>query len=224
MILLSVLALFEQMVQGGYLAAIMTSIQTQFNMSTSKIGFIVSSFDIMGVFATPAVSYIGSRYNKCKIIAICGYFYVLGTAIYTFPYFFSPKYTVHVLNNPNTTTFSRDNQSDMFDSTVDMCKYRNVTVTAALSTTTSVISTITTTTTNALNYLTTTYDDGTGIACNRGSSVSWTYVMFILAQLFMSIGSAPLFSLGITYLTDNIEERKHASYTGIYILYISSFY
>lgn len=189
-------------------------------MSTGKIGFILSAFDIMGVIATPTLAYIGSRYNKCKIIGICGFFYVLGTIIYTFPYFFSPKYTVSMMNNPHTTMYSRDNNSDMFDSTVDMCKFRNAT-TAAATTTTLLMSTglFTTTphdnnlTTTTLSALTTT-QGSTDTPCVQDTDVSWTLAMFIIAQLFMSLGSAPLFSLGITYLCDNVEERKHASYTG----------
>jgi hypothetical protein len=41
--------------------------------------------------------------------------------------------------------------------------------------------------------------------------------MFIAGQLLMSLGTAPLFSLGITYLCDNIEERSHALFTGKYL-------
>lgn len=183
-------------------------------MSTGKIGLILSTFDIMGVVATPTLAYIGSRYNKCKIIGICGFFYVLGTVIYTLPYFFSPKYTVSLVNNPHTTMYSRDNNSDMFDSTVDMCKFRNVTTSLVMTTL------FTTTgdhliTDNATNFLTTTpAPDLAHTPCDRDTDVSWTYAMFIIAQLFMSLGSAPLFSLGITYLCDNVEERKHATYTG----------
>lgn len=38
--------------------------------------------------------------------------------------------------------------------------------------------------------------------------------MFIIGQLLMSLGTAPLFSHGITYLCDNLEERSHALFTG----------
>jgi len=80
-------------------------------MSTSKIGIILSSFDIMNLFATPLVSYFGSRYNKAKIIAVCSLIYAFGCIVFTFPYFFSDKYTVY------------GNNSDiLLNTTYDACK------------------------------------------------------------------------------------------------------
>ena len=43
----------------------------------------------------------------------------------------------------------------------------------------------------------------------------WSYYVFIAGQLAMSLGVSPLFTLGLTYLCDNLEERSHALYTGI---------
>lgn len=188
-------------------------------MSTSKIGFIVSSFDIMGVVATPTLSYMGSRYNKCKIIAICGFFYVMGAVIYTFPYFFSPHYTVTIDTSQDASLFNRDNYTESQDATVDMCKYRNSTSPSSSFLLSTLAPGASTLPIHLDENLTSHGDLNTTMhVCNRtqSSAVAWTYSMFIIAQLFMSIGSAPLFSLGITYLTDNIEERKHAFYTGIY--------
>jgi hypothetical protein len=73
MIILSVMVLASSMIVGGYLSAIITSLQTQYNMSTSKIGFILSSFDIMGVVATPLLSYVGSRYSKPRLLGKTNY-------------------------------------------------------------------------------------------------------------------------------------------------------
>lgn len=187
-------------------------------MSTSKIGFIVSSFDIMGVVATPTLSYMGSRYNKCKIIGTCGFFYVVGAIIYTFPYFFSPHYMVTIDTSLSASMYNRTNFSAPFDSTVDMCKNHNLT--SSIQTTTpnmAIWNSENPLPTISVNFPSIDHNKTNGSrVCNRTTSaVSWTYAMFIIAQLFMSIGSAPLFSLGITYLTDNIEERKHAFYTGI---------
>lgn len=201
-------------------------------MSTSKTGFIVSSFDIMGVLATPTLSYMGLRFNKCKIIALCGFFYVTGAIIYTLPYFFSPHYMVTVdgggvLTPGNLTTPTNYTIVHTLDSTVDMCKSTTSFSTMTPTKSPSIFtlppppaalrlgggdnnSTVNGTMKNmtAAKHST---------VCNRtstNSAVAWTYPMFIIAQLFMSIGSAPLFSLGITYLTDNVEEKRHALFTG----------
>jgi predicted MFS family arabinose efflux permease len=92
--LLCLTALFTQMIQGGLISAIISSLQNQFNFSTSKIGYILSSFDIMSVFATPIVSYIGSRYNKARTIGICGFSYVVGSVLFALPFYLSPKYSI----------------------------------------------------------------------------------------------------------------------------------
>lgn len=196
--LLSFMGLFTSMIQGGYLSAIMTNLQTHFNISTSKVGLILASFDIMAVFATPLVSYIGSRYNKCRIIGVCGIFYVIGCVIYTLPYFLADKYVIQGYNSPDLNK----NKTDLFTDNIEFCKIKN---------TTSLLSIINnhTNQTNSTNV-----DSQASITCNRDFANMWPYYTFICGQLFMSIGSAPLFSLGVTYLCDNLEERLHAFYTG----------
>lgn len=229
MILLSFLALFMQMVQGGYLPAIMSSIQTQFNMSTSKIGFIVSSFDIMGIFATPIISYMGTRYNKCKLIGICGIFYTIGACIYTFPFFFGGKYVVKMMSTGLTSPVNIGNSSGSAnltiktESNVDMCKINSTTLSSyLLSTSTSARSLLSDSTIGSMTTFSTTNffnltSNETSTTCNRNVSTSWTYFLFIIAQLFMSMGSAPLFALGVTYLCDNTPERRHPLFTGLFL-------
>lgn len=195
LLLLSLMALFTSMIQGGYMSAVLTSLQTQFNMSTSKIGVILSSFDIMGVFATPLVSYFGSRYNKAKIIAVCSFLYAFGSIVFTFPYFFGERYTIY----GNLTVILQSN-STLFDT----CK-SNLNNSLLKSTTASSIVNSTILKTPQTNST---------ITCNRDISDEWPYFLFILGQLLMSWGIAPLFSLGITYLTDNSEEKYHAVFTG----------
>ena len=94
LVLLCLITLFSSMIQGGYISAILVSIQTQFNLSITKIGLILSCFDIMSLFALPVVSYIGSKYNKPRIISILSFVYCIGAILFIFPFFFDTKYTV----------------------------------------------------------------------------------------------------------------------------------
>lgn len=217
MILLSFMALFTQMIQGGYLSAIMTSLQTQFNLSTSKIGIILSCFDIMGVFATPLVSYIGSKYNKCRIIGICGIFYVFGSVIYTLPYFLGEKYVIKGYNPTNLNSSSSQlTVQDQQLNNIEVCKIKP----QQIKQTTSTRVILTENSSIVFNWTDLSLNSSSSensqdpLSCNRDFANQWPYYVFIIGQLFMSIGAAPLFSLGITYLCDNLEERKHASYTG----------
>lgn len=176
LILLALTSLCTSMIQGGYINAVTANLQTQYNIPTSKVGLIYSSFDIIGVFATPIVSYIGSRYNKCRVIGICGFVYALGATVFTFPYFFSNKYSISGASSNST-------------------HYNNVNICQPNATQ------------SALN-------SSLDVYCIGDASNSWPYYLFILGQLCMSVGIAPLFSLGIVFLCDNLDESKHALYTG----------
>jgi hypothetical protein len=71
LILISLMVLSSTMISGAYLPATSTSLQRQYNMPTSKIGIIISSYDIVSVFAIPIVSYYGdAKINRPRIIAI----------------------------------------------------------------------------------------------------------------------------------------------------------
>jgi MFS family permease len=215
------------MIQGGYISAIVTSIQTHFNFSTSKVGFILSSYDIMSVLAIPILSYMGTRYNKSKIIGICGFSYVLGAILFTFPYFFTNRYNIDRFLS-NTNGLSSDNPHEI-------CRIHTNT-TDFPTTTSNPISFVTSNiylgsnnsySVESFSFLstiitetaTTTYKNQTAQIdkkCQRDFANTWPYYIFILAQLFMSLGTSPIFSLGITYICDNLRETYHAFCTGKY--------
>lgn len=70
LILLSLMVLSSTMISSAYLSATSSSLQRQYNMPTSKIGIIISSYDIMSVFAIPLVSYYGdAKINRPRMIA-----------------------------------------------------------------------------------------------------------------------------------------------------------
>ena len=218
LVILIMMILASSMISGGFMSAVLTSLQTQFNLSTSKVGLILSSFDIMNVFATPLVSYIGSRYNKARLIAICAFFYCLGTVIFILPQILSNKY----IPKGAATGSSGSSNSSGTNSQYDFCEPLNTTTTVAeFNWTTSSFETTSTTITSLLQNLSSTNTPvqsttttSPSSSCNRDGKATWPYYVFILGQLFMSLGSSPIFSLGITYLCDNLEERLHAFYTG----------
>ena len=42
----------------------------------------------------------------------------------------------------------------------------------------------------------------------------WALAVFIAAMLILSIGSAPVYTLGPTYLYDNVEPKNYSLYAG----------
>lgn len=47
---------------------------------------------------------------------------------------------------------------------------------------------------------------------------SWTVWLFVLAQLFHGAGAAPLFTLGVTYIDENVSKKMSSIYLGEYLV------
>jgi MFS family permease len=186
-LILSLMILSYTMISSGYISGIMSSLQRQYNMPTSKIGIILSSFDIISIFSVPIVSYFGAKTNRPRLIAIFSLIYILGCGIFILPYFLGSKYIVNSSDKPVNTTI----ESLMYD-TFDLCKIIEDTDSQVLITRVK----------------------NNTVTCTRDNTNLWSYYVFITGQLAMSLGVSPLFSLGLTYLCDNVEERSHALYTG----------
>lgn len=191
---LSLMILAQTMISGGYISGIMSSLQRQYNMPTSKIGIIFSSFDIISIFAVPIISHLGAKTNRPRLISIFALIYILGCCIFTLPYFLGAKYIVNSSDKPINTTI----YNPMYD-LYDLCRLPNDTTIVLPSGGTIDTSDI---------------HSNETVKCQRDLTNSWSYYVFITGQLSMSLGVAPLFSLGLTYLCDNLDERAHALYTG----------
>jgi hypothetical protein len=150
------------------------------------------------------------------------------------PFFFGDKYTIYKysgdprarlnLTDENIFDIAGNDYELLMDSIgsanryvgkdglyhYDLCKAKSNMFINNLTTTRQII---TTTTTNTM--MTTTYGDGDDEpGCTRDNAESWPFYVFIGAQFCLSLGIAPLFSLGISYLCDNLDEKFHALYTG----------
>jgi hypothetical protein len=169
LLLLCLITLFSSMIQGGYISAIITSLQAQFNISLTIIAYILSSFDIMSLFSLPIVSYLGSKFSKPKIISICSILFSIGAVLFTLPFFIDSHYSAQFSSTYFNQTFCQSANSSSLNN--QSC-------------------------------------------LSNKSSKNWAITIFVIAQLIMSWGIAPHFSLGITFITDNTEEQYHAMYTG----------
>ena len=49
------------------------------------------------------------------------------------------------------------------------------------------------------------------------SDLSRYRYMFIVAQLLHGAGSAPLYTIGVTYLDDNLKAKQTSLYAGVYL-------
>ena len=259
LLLLCLLSIFTSIIVGGFISAIITSLQTQFNFSTERIGYILSSFDIMGVFATPIISYVGTRFNKARVLAICNMLFACGCIVFTLPYFFGERYTISGTNSTSASSYLSINSTTSFQnqssfSTINLVYY-DLCIPAIKNNQTILnysINLIETTSTKPTSLFLLTSDsfalknesvNGTWLneaafmnintsqtfgylneTCVKQSSKDWTFYVFIIGQLLMSWGIAPLFPLGITYLCDNLADRieSQSVYTGFcqFIFYL----
>jgi hypothetical protein len=122
-------------------------------------------------------------------MSIFSLIYVLGCGIFILPYFLGSKYIIYSSNIPVNNT----DESLMYQN-YDLCMIGN---------------------SSYSNLLSTRVQNDTINECSTNNDSMWSYYVFIAGQLAMSLGVSPLFTLGLTYLCDNLEERSHALYTGI---------
>lgn len=168
-----------------------------------------ASFDIMAIVSTPITSYIGSRYNKARIISICAIVYAIGCGLFTLPFFLSGRYSLVklsqlALRNMSTSNILAAEASLNSSDYYDLCK-----------------SNIITNVTNLVSFKITrsgaSEPVSAGDTCSRNETLyQWPFIVFILAQLLLSWGAAPLLPLGITYMTENLDKKKKnpSLYTG----------
>ena len=176
LICISALVLTQSLLVAGYTNSILTTIEKRFNLWSSELGIIVSSYDVTCMFAIIFVSYFGDRHNRPMWLGRGAIIMAVGAMLFTIPHFITDSYITHIYNETesdiNLCNSSRNldeaSQSDSCDNSV------NPDVTA-------------------LGF-------------------------FILAQMVIGIGTAPIYTLGPTYLYDNVKTKLYSVYAGKYIL------
>jgi len=161
----------------------------------------------MAIFATPLISYFGSRYNKARIISICNILFSFGCLVFTLPYFFGSRYSIN--NSPQTQASFLNSSSSLLNTSglVDLCKSKEVLPLPVDSFNLNISQT---------REATISEDELMNSTCYRSLVAGqWPIYAFIGGQLLMSWGIAPLFPLGITYICDNLDEHRHSVYTGM---------
>ena len=155
-LILSLMILSSSMISSGYISAIMTSLQRQYNLNTSKIGIILSSNDIISIFSVPLISYLGAKTNRPRLMSIFSLIYVLGCGIFILPYFLGNKYVIYSSNIHVNSTY----ESLMYQN-YDLCMINN-----------------------ASNYLLSTRSINDTIdECSTNNDSVWSYYIFITGQL-----------------------------------------
>ncbi|CAF0955975.1 unnamed protein product [Adineta steineri] len=189
LLFLCLIVLCQSMITSGYIGSIISSIENYYGFSTEDIGIAFSSYDIIGVFSVPLISYFGSKYNRAKIVALGALIFSFGNILFILPYLINGY---HEQINPNSS-----NQSSDYFCSQNISINKNEHLFFHLLSISSLIS-------NYLNYL-----------INIINQPSWTYYIIILSMIIMSIGASPFYTLGITFLTDHLNKNDQPIYTSI---------
>ncbi|CAF3329645.1 unnamed protein product [Rotaria socialis] len=192
LILLCLIVLSQSMISSGYIGSIVSSLERYYGFSTSRLGVAFSSYDIMGVFSIPLISYFGSQNNRPRIVAFGAVLFAIGNILFILPYFINGYEKETTTNSSNQTNehFCQLNSTDERIDTNDLC---------------SLLSTA-----KILSHLTPNLIDHEISNPHVTPKPAWTYYILILSMITMSIGSSPFYTLGITFLTDHLNKDDQA--------------
>ncbi|XP_071941606.1 solute carrier organic anion transporter family member 4C1-like isoform X2 [Antedon mediterranea] len=190
-----VLTLVESMMLIGYTSSVLTSIERRFQIKSAEAGLIVSAYEVGNFLVVAFVSYLGGRpgSHRPKWVGFGAFIMSVAALIFTLPHLIGDNYI------PGRVT--SENETD-----VSIC--RNYTAESIASQQPE----------QSDNHIVdpdlmdvTVYYD-----CMESDGDPSDYLFFfVIAQLLLGMGAAPMFTLGVTYVDDNIGATESASYIGI---------
>ena len=186
---------------------------------------MASGYDIASFLCLVPVTYFGGRLgaSKPRIIAWGIILLGLGSLTFAFPHFLVGPYratmsttnTCSALSVHNDTTLQvnkmktkkKTKKSDT--NTFNNLKIKNILVVISLF---SFLSGHTKQKSCELTGMTTS-DDNRNEADNM-ENLTWTVWIFFVAQLLHGAGASPLFTLGVTYIDENVSKKMSSVYLG----------
>jgi MFS family permease len=180
------------MITSGYIGSIVSSIESYYGFSTEELGVAFSSYDIIGVLSIPLISFIGSKYNRAKIVAFGAFLFSIGNIIFILPYLINGYHEENINNSSNETS--------------DYLCSQNIS-----------INSIEQFSSNSIFYyfIPNLFNNNQITNHLIINQPKWTYYTFILSMIIMSIGASPFYTLGITFLTDHLNKDDQPIYTSM---------
>ncbi|XP_053695450.1 solute carrier organic anion transporter family member 4A1 [Sabethes cyaneus] len=184
----------QGLVVNGFINVVITTIERRFGLRSTQTGLVASGYDIASFLCLVPVSYFGGRLGASKPrwigwgVAVMG----LGAFVFALPHFLVGQYRA---------TNSEQN--------------------VCLATATAAVELLANNTTaKAARLLGETCTlDGENLAGTGGDNsenLSWNVWFFFTAQLLLGAGASPLYTLGVTYIDENVSKKMSSVYLGIY--------
>ncbi|EDW37341.1 GL26208 [Drosophila persimilis] len=178
----------QGLIVNGLINVSISTIERRFGLRSRQMGLVASGYDLASFACLVPVTYYGGRKgaSKPRFIAIGLIVMGLGSLIFLLPNF---------LVGPYRATIAEANVCEMGSSSSS-----NPNANPNLNQTMQYSCEV-----NAGNGEREEYD-----------SLTWTVWLFFGAQLLHGAGAAPLFTLGVTYIDENVSKKMSSVYLGIY--------
>ncbi|XP_074650694.1 solute carrier organic anion transporter family member 3A1-like [Tubulanus polymorphus] len=188
-IVLAIIVVFHG-AMSTYILAVLTTIEKALQITSAKAGFISSANDIGFLAFVVVASYLGGRMNKPFVIGVSSIVVGVATICSSLPYY-----------------IFRDNQ-DPTPAKISSVVFENMTAN------------VTATPDKDLCYAgrenlsyAALCNEESAIAENTKSTIS--YAIIIISQVVLGIGVSPIWSLGMSFIDDNLGKHSSPIYIGI---------
>lgn len=182
----------------GLVPSAITSIERRFQLSSSTIGRIMQFYDFGYVLFCIPVSYFGGRHSKPMVLGIGLLLISLGSLIFSMPHTISDSYTSTY--NADEASFSKCGISLNAGSSF-LYSVANDTIHPSLSGASA----------EALK------------SCpspeNQPGTLRYVF-LFCLAHFLHGVGATPLFTLGVSYIDENVGPALSSLYLGIFYAFV----
>ncbi|XP_078722734.1 solute carrier organic anion transporter family member 5A1 [Lampetra fluviatilis] len=219
------LTFVQALMVSGLLNGVITTVERRFKLRSSESGLVVSCFDVGSLSVVVFVSFFGGRGRRPRWLAAGGLLVALGAAIFALPHFLTKgsSSSSSSSSSPSSTNLGDLAGDSGMQTPLELCVPTTLAESpndSSLGVTKGQPGLV-----HALSPLATATGGGE-YACGVGLQVegvggerTMAMALFVLAQLLVGMGAAPIYTLGPTYLDDNVKPENVSLYlAALYVM------